>query len=492
MSSLALKQSDLLKIFDSLSPSERKSSIDKLLAYLPTDQLRVVFESLKISLAQDFLTILPDNIIYKILSHLTPQELIQAGSTSKRWHKYIFDDRLWISLCEKYQFIHKPFNVNYFEFFKESYFHDKAWTNANYFIKTDMVKHKESTRAGQTRILFTAYCHSDNTVLTCDDHDTIILWKVNEKDKQLDEVRYILKPDLTGAPTSIALSRTKYGIYSTKALDIYDKSSGKRDFLIMHSADNIASNFEYFSLMEDSTAVIVNDFDLKFYNLSTSSYKRCEPSFDPEELSSAFSNNHMLALGSWNGQVDIWPLTTDPPHLQKPYSIISHTEVVNTIKIFENYLITGGGDGKVVVFTWRLDNNGVVSEPSIYHVLSLDSDILKLAVTNKYLAAACNTEVKVYEWKDFTSGNVTSNIKSSNGNIMGTIRALEFSQGGRLIVASSQRRVSVWSCTKNKLLSVVHHNPVLVGNIYVGMRHLVIVSNDRPGALSFVLYNAKK
>lgn len=112
MSSLALKQSDLLKIFDSLSPSERKSSIDKLLAYLPTDQLRVVFESLKISLAQDFLTILPDNIIYKILSHLSPQELIQAGSTSKRWHKYIFDDRLWISLCEKYQFIHKPFNVN--------------------------------------------------------------------------------------------------------------------------------------------------------------------------------------------------------------------------------------------------------------------------------------------------------------------------------------------------------------------------------------------
>lgn len=211
--------------------------------------------------------------------------------------------------------------------------------------------------------------------------------------------------------------------------------------------------------------------------------KKVRTNYATEDLISFDCCRDYCAAGSWNGEVNLWKLSDD---MKEPKILFSHSEVVYDIKFSRDLLITGGGDGKLCIHG-NLDSEGEVKLLTTIH---FSTDVVKITANEYFLAAATDNEVKVYRWNKICKGSYEpeSVISSQNGSIMGSIRALEFSQAGRLVIASSQRRVSIWSCLENRVLGVIHHNPLLVGSIYVSARFVIIVSKDRPGAVSFVVY----
>ena len=150
-------------------------------------------------------------------------------------------------------------------------------------------------------------------------------------------------------------------------------------------------------------------------------------------------------------------------------------------------LITGAGDGKLCIHG-NLDSP--TEPPKLLSTIHFSTDVVKITTNEHFLAGATDNEVKVFKWSKICKNQYEpeSVVTSKNGNILGSIRALEFSEAGRLVIASSQRRVSIWSCLENRLMGIIHHNPLLVGSIYVSARFVIICSKDRPGAVSFVVY----
>merc|ERR1712226_1260317 len=200
----------------------------------------------------------------------------------------------------------------------------------------------------------------------------------------------------------------------------------------------------------------IQHFRVQDGNSANYTVKSSPTSFEAEDLCCFDCTGEYAATGSWNGEVRLWKLRGD----YETQILISHTEVVHDVKFCKELLVTAGGDAKLCIHGNLSDD-----EAKILCTINFSSDIMKISVSETYLAAASDNEVRVYKWEKIARNvlDAEGTISSSNGSIMGSIRAIEFSQAGRLIVASSQRRVTIWSCVRNRKLGVIHHNPVLVG-----------------------------
>lgn len=521
--------------FNQLSNVDKKRTLEKLLqpANLPQIYLRSIFEQLRVNLSQDFCDILPDYLILSIFSYLNAKELSIASTCSKSWFQHSNNESLWQGLSKQYMFDCKLNEMTEIEsnsegentvifgneqqsedvlpevdaywrnHFIESYKNIHSWENAKYSIKTEIIKSDRNKQPGHTRLKLHAFCENDNTLLTVDDHDYITLWQT----KNDDIIRLACISPETGISgvQSVAMSKQSIVVKSSlKGLILFDKlKSGtnknmldmKTTFQLSNFRTILAENeiertgglqFLKFSTVSD---FVFFDENFLYYfksdKVSSNGYrlKRVRTNYATEDLISFDCSRDYCAAGSWNGEVNLWKLADD---MKEPKILFSHSEVVYDIKFSRDLLITGGGDGKLCIHG-NLDSDGEVKLLTTIH---FSTDVVKITANEYYLAAATDNEVKIYRWNKICKKlyEPESVVSSQNGSIMGSIRALEFSQAGRLVIASSQRRVSIWSCLENRVLGVIHHNPLLVGSIYVSARFVIIVSKDRPGAVSFVVY----
>jgi len=492
--------STIIDLFVGLSATEKRKTIDRLLtAHLPNIQLRSIFEQLRISLSQDFCQILPDYLILEIFSHLSAKELAIASTASKRWQVYANDESLWQLQCKQALYGKKCERLSWKRHFIESRINQTAWANGSYSIKTELVKSDQNPQSGGTRLKITCYCTTDGTLLTVDDADYVTLWTTYNN--ELSKAHTICPTSASDSMRNIqcaAMSKSYVVIKSQSrgVVRFSKKNMGFQPRVVLSQSDLVFSEgSEFMKFNNDSDFVLLNE-NCIYHVQGTNRIKvsKRETRFAPDDLSSFDICEYNCATGGWNGEITLWNFRHD----YDTQIIISHTEVVYDLKFCKDFLVTAGGDAKLCVHgnlsevnlsssTTSQDESRTLS---ILFTLNLNSDIMKISVSDTYLAAATDTEVRIYRWKKILNNILESDgvISSANGSIMGSIRALEFSQAGRLIVASSQRRVTIWSCMKNRQLSVIHHNPLLVGNIFVSPRHVIIASNDRPGAISFVVY----
>ena len=88
------------KIFRELPNSERKVALDGLFSLCSWPQLPYSFSLLTPLLRVDFLTTLPGDISWKILSYLDAKSLCQASQVCKRWKEIAEDENIWKRMCD--------------------------------------------------------------------------------------------------------------------------------------------------------------------------------------------------------------------------------------------------------------------------------------------------------------------------------------------------------------------------------------------------------
>ena len=374
--------------------------------------------------------------------------------------------------------------------FISSYKNRYSWANSNYSIKTEVIKSDQNKQAGHTRLKLHCFCPDDKTLVTVDDQDYITLWKIDDNEFTRQKA---IAPDqgITGIQ-SVSMSKNLVVIKAaSKGVVLYEKSlcfdASNFKTILSDASITATDGMQFLKFRSDQDFVL---FDENFmYNFVKNTQN---PRYQVSKVSTNYSSEDLCcfdccenfcAAGSWNGEVNLWKLDGSN---NEPKILISHSEVIYDIKFSKDLLITGGGDGKLCIHG-NLDSDGEVRLLSTIH---FSTDVVKISTNEYYLAAATDNEVKVYHWNKICKNiyEPVSTISSQNGSIMGSIRAMEFSQAGRLVIASSQRRVSIWSCLENRQLGVIHHNPLLVGSIYVGAKFVLIASKDRPGAVSYIVY----
>ncbi|XP_041354437.1 F-box/WD repeat-containing protein 7-like [Gigantopelta aegis] len=85
----------------SWNDTKRNEFFHKLLLKLDPRQHYFISSFLSIKQQKDFIGLLPEHLAVKILSYLTPTELVQASLVNKTWHKIASNNELWKSKCEE-------------------------------------------------------------------------------------------------------------------------------------------------------------------------------------------------------------------------------------------------------------------------------------------------------------------------------------------------------------------------------------------------------
>ncbi|KAI1770080.1 sulfur controller 2 [Hypoxylon cercidicola] len=89
-------------LFSNAPDKERRILIDGILARCCFAQLSHVSTSIKALIRIDFLTVLPNELSYRILRYLDTTSLCRAAQVSQHWRKLANDDVIWHRMCEQH------------------------------------------------------------------------------------------------------------------------------------------------------------------------------------------------------------------------------------------------------------------------------------------------------------------------------------------------------------------------------------------------------
>nr|XP_009859163.1 F-box/WD repeat-containing protein 7-like [Ciona intestinalis] len=369
--------------FTKMERAEQDELLRKLLLKCKPRQLQMLYGDTRQLLAVDFVPFIPREIVDRIFSYLTPQELSRASCCSGQWRERANSSSLWKALCRRRSWLHfgegscqpqelfsstpvtlAPMTVLTSPTFtpiintckymppmckwKDIYIRanhlQKNWATGRYVVMPPMRGHKDRISCVD--------CAGNIVASGSDDH-LVVLWDVSTGDKLHVFSHHNDAVTCVKIKNNLLLSGCADGV-----IRIYNISTGKclGQLLDEHQAK---SGVRF--LCFDGTKAISghDDKTVRIWAVLTG---RClyVMTGHTDDIASMVCFGKYAVTTSWDETVKVW----DTESGVCAHTLIGHTEVVHCAHANDQYVVTGGGDN--VVKVWLM-GNGLCSQTLVGH-----------------------------------------------------------------------------------------------------------------------------
>ncbi|CAG8563328.1 3023_t:CDS:2 [Paraglomus brasilianum] len=381
--------------FAAASPRLRCFMLGGLLAHCDLSQLSFLAQSLSYLIRIDFLTALPRELAFKILSYLDAQSLCYTAQVSKLWRCLSDDDIIWQRMCEQHTDKRcaicgwglpplggRPTPWKFI--FASRLIVERNWRKGRFRVRV-LSGHTDGIMCLQM----------DNEFLITGSYDqTVRVWNVQ-----------------TGRLLRILTGHSK-GVRTLQ----FDKK-----ILITGSMDNT----------------------LRVWDYHTGQCIRRLSGHTSSVVSLHFDDNRRLASGSADHTIRVWDFNAGTC-----FTLTGHCDWVNSVKIYKNQLFSGSDDTTIRI--WDLETRTCV-RTLVGHVQSVQCIQLApaLAFSNKFSRSPVQHMLSVGNQSNDGPEADASPVLVS-GSLDNSIKVWDI-QTGACLRTQSEHMEGVWSLAVDKL-----------------------------------------
>ncbi|XP_059143186.1 F-box/WD repeat-containing protein 7-like [Physella acuta] len=151
------------------SDGQRTEFLHKLVLSLDPRQMYFISRFLAVKLNKDIVSLLPETTALRVLSHLSPRDLLAAAMVCKRWNHLASNNDLWKSICQNTKIeIPVGSKPSWKDVYRDNYFLRRNWDNG---------RCKTSEFLGHTQSVQCVACDLDHVVSGSADK-TLRVWDI--------------------------------------------------------------------------------------------------------------------------------------------------------------------------------------------------------------------------------------------------------------------------------------------------------------------------
>jgi len=482
----------VLSQFSSLSKIDQDALLKQLLLKCSSKQLQLLYSETRQLLAVDFVSVIPRELVDRIFSYLTAEELSRAACCSLQWRDRTNSDNLWKALCRRKKWLH---------------FGENSTDSQLLFSSTPI------TPAPQTNLTSPTF---QPVVPTCKEIPPLCKWKdiyirANHLHHNWGSGRYVVLPPMRGHKERINCIDCIGNLLASGSDDkhavLWDVAYGR----ILHVFSQHGGAVTCVKIKNNLLMTGCSDGILRIFNISTGKClgqlfteqemrssvrclhfdgKRAIVGYDDKSVKvwNALNGKCLFVLNghtdelvdlncyekyavtsSWDETIRVWDLDLG----QCMHTLVGHSEVVHCCKMNDHYVVSGGGDKLVKI--WRMET-GECSQTLFGH-----SDDVYCIDFNEDLvtSGSADSTVRIWSWLGVCLHVLREHI--------GVVRCMKLRRD-MLITSGDQKKIIVWDVSCGKLLNVVHRNPTLVHILVVSDTKLIAASPEAPGVVTVMSY----
>ncbi|XP_042194059.1 F-box/WD repeat-containing protein 7-like [Callorhinchus milii] len=448
-------------------------------------QLRELYTELKPLLAIDFAANLPQELVEKIFSYLSAEDLFRVAHCNKLWREMSNTDTLWQPLCALQNWLH--FHTDQQLFTKSHYNYSLTGLTSPRYTSADCSNFPSLAPTCYWKEIYKRACHlKQNWILgrytvlrslrghkervACIDCDgkrlvsgstdkTARVWDVVTAD-----CLHILDSH-TDAVTSVCI---KHEVIITGCADSLIRVFQTETGVCLRALMGHIAGVDH--LCFDGTSVVSASLDrtVRVWSIQDG---RCRSIFrgHDDDIQYLTMKDHLVVSTSWDCTVRMWNLRQG----LCTAVLKGHSEVVNCCHFDYRYVVSGGGDCLVLI--WSTDNGKL-----LYKCQGHTGDVYCL-LFNKTVICSGSSDSTIRVW-DFT-GTCLFTLRKH----IGVVRCLHL-DGNKLISGGDRKKILIWDVMERKLVSEIHRNPSFLHKFWVNETKIIAASPESPGALTILSY----
>ncbi|XP_038635852.1 F-box/WD repeat-containing protein 7-like isoform X3 [Scyliorhinus canicula] len=426
-SPLEEKMDLICSAFASLDVKEQDQVLSRLLRVCQLPQLKVIYTELCPLLSIDFVLILPQELVERIFSFVSAEDLFKIACCSRSWREFTNTDVLWHPLCAAQNWLN--FDTDQQLFSMNQYSYSPTGLTSPRYSTTTLSDFPSLSPTCRWKEIYIRACHLNQN------------WSLG---------RYTVLPLLRGHQERV------------DCLDC-DETGICLRALMGHN-----SGIDH--LCFDGTQVVSasSDRTIRVWSIQDGRCKKILRGHE-DEIQYLAMKEQIVASTSWDHTIRMWNIQRG----ECTAVLKGHTEVVNCCQFDCQYVVSGGGDCLVLI--WSTDSGKLLCTCQGH-----TGDVYCLMFNEKTICSgSSDSTIRVWDF--------TGNCLFTMAEHIGVVRCLHL-YGNRLVSGGDRKKILVWDVANGKLVNAVHRNPSLLHKIWVNETKVITASPESPGILTILSY----
>ncbi|XP_069773006.1 F-box/WD repeat-containing protein 7-like isoform X2 [Narcine bancroftii] len=472
-------------VFGSLKVEEQNEVLARLFRACQLSQLKEVYDELCPLLSIDFVSTLPQELVERIFSYLSGEDLLRMACCNKSWRECTNTDILWQPLCALKNWLN--FGTDKQLFTDGPYCYRSTGLTSPRYNRPKFSDHTSLSPTCRWKEIYIRACHL-NQNWTLGRYTVLPLLRGHQG--RVDCLDCDGKWLVSGSSDKTA---RVWDLFTASCLHVLDNHTDavtcvciKLEVIVTGCADSLIRIFQLETgtclralmghssgidqLCFDGTKVVSasSDRTLRVWSIQDGRCRKILRGHE-DEIQYLTMKEHLIASTSWDHTIRIWDI-----HRGVCTAFLKgHTEVVNCCQFDCRYVVSGGGDCLVLI--WSIDSGKLVHKCQ-GHV----GDVYCLKFNEKSICSgSSDSTIRVWDFTGKCLFIMTEHI--------GVVRSLHLN-GNRLVSGGDRKKILVWNILEGKLVNVIHRNPSLLHKVWINETKIITASPESPGILTILSY----
>ncbi|XP_041070118.1 F-box/WD repeat-containing protein 7-like [Carcharodon carcharias] len=484
-SSFEEKMDLISSVFISLNVKEQDEVLSRLLRVCQLPQLKKIYTELCPLLSIDFVLILPQELVERIFSFLSAEDLCRMACCNRSWREFTNTDILWQPLCAVQNWLN--FDIDQQLFSKNQYSYSPTGLTSPRYSTATLSDFPTLSPTCRWKEIYIRACYL-NQNWAMGRYTVLPLLRGHQE--RVDCLDCDGKRLVSGSSDKTA---RVWDLFTAICLHVLDSHTDavtsvciKNEVIVTGCADSLIRIFQTETgiclralmghnsgidhLCFDGTQVVSasSDRTLRVWSIQDGRCRKILRGHE-DEIQYLAMKEHLVASTSWDHTVRMWNIQRG----ECTAVLKGHTEVVNCCQFDCRYVVSGGGDCLVLI--WLTDSGKLLCKCQGH-----TGDVYCLMFNEKTICSgSSDSTIRVWDF--------TGKCLFTMSEHIGVVRCLHL-DGNRLISGGDRKKILVWDVANGKLVNIVHRNPSLLHKIWVNETKVITASPESPGILTILSY----